>query len=165
MSGEITVGIGSKELRARIQALAAVDRDVAKAWRAEAKAKIAVPWAAELATFAPRGRKGDAAGRSIQAAAGQKPAIVAGKGSWAGDHGDPWQPFFLMEFGGYRGDYTTYTRRRKGGGAVPVRRRTKTWALPHRARGYWFRKALNRTQPKYRDVAASVIDEFIRGRL
>lgn len=164
MSG-VAVKVESRDVRAAVQALTAVDKQVAAEWRRRAKSEIAEPWARDLRNHAPKGRKGRAAGESIQAAGGAKPAIIAGKGSWPGDHGQPWQPFFAMNYGMHRGAYTSYTRRTKRGGRVAVRRRVRTWALRHRAKGYWLERAITRTQPEYRRMVMFLVDDVIRETL
>ena len=163
MDGTIT----SRDMRARIATLSSIDRDLVAEWKQVMASDVIGPMVAELGRLAPAGRKGDAAARSIRGVKGQYPAIVAGKGSWVGDHGRPWQPFFAMEFGMNRGAYTTYLRRRRNGrGQVVTRRRVRTWALPARRRaGYWLDPGFRRMLPRYRTIIVDRLDRFVVDRL
>lgn len=154
----------SNDLRQAMNGLASIDKKWAQEWARRAKTMIAEPMAEDARRGAPRGRKGDAAGRSIVAGGGRVPVIIAGKGSWPGDHGHPWQPFFAMEFGMSRGRFTTYTRRRRrGGGVVVVRRRVRTWAIPaNRGRdGLWLGPRMRVLAPEYRHEVMDLVDEFL----
>lgn len=161
----------NREMRDRIAVLSTIgDRQLLAEWRKVMGERVVDPMARELGHLAPAGQKGDSAARSIVGVRGQYPAIKAGvarSGSWAGDHGRPWVPFFALEFGMNRGAYTTYLRRRKrGGGQVVTRRRVRTWALPaRRSNGYWFAPGFKRLQPKYRDIVVAEVDEFVRNRI
>jgi hypothetical protein len=134
---------------------------VAAQWRKQARTEVAVPWAAELAAQAPAGSKGAAAARSIQAGTGQLPVIWAGKGTWQG-----WQPYFALEFGMSHTKVHTYTRVSPRGRRHFVRRRTGTWAPPHRGRqGYWFFPAMRRSSDRQTERVAQLVDAAIKEAL
>jgi hypothetical protein len=134
---------------------------VAAQWRKQARTEVAVPWAAELAAQAPSGSKGGAAARSIQAGTGQLPVIWAGKGTWQG-----WQPYFALEFGMSHTKVHTYTRTSPRGQRHFVRRRTGTWAQPHRGRvGYWLWPYWRRNDGRLTDKVAQLVDAAIKEAL
>lgn len=159
--------ISNADMRGRIAALSTIDKALIPEWKRIMNERVVSEMARELGHLAPPGRKGDAAAKSIRPKEGQYPAIVAGEGTWFGDHGQGWQPFFAMEFGMNRGAYTTYLRRRKrGNGQQVVRRRVRTWALPARRRnGYWLAPGFRRMVPRYRRLIVAEVDQFVRDRL
>lgn len=153
----------SADLRGAMAGLASIDKRWAKEWSRRAKVEVAEPMAEDARRQAPAGRKGAAAARSISAAGGRVPSVVAGKGSWPGDHGHPWQPFFAMEYGMSTRKRTTYVRRRRRGGSVVVRRRVRTWAIPARASrgGLWLGPAMRTLAPEYRHKVIDLVDRFL----
>jgi hypothetical protein len=153
--------LGSPNLLPTVRALRQADKAVAAEWRKRARLEVAVPWAAELAAQAPGGSKGAAAARSIQAGTGQLPTIWAGKGSWQG-----WQPFYALEFGMSHSKYHTYVRTSSLGNRHFVRRRTGTWAQPHKGRtGYFLWPYWRRNDARLTDKVARLIDQTIEANL
>jgi hypothetical protein len=151
----------SADLLPTVRALRQADKAVAADWRKRARTEIAVPWARELAAQAPAGTKGAAAAKSIQAGTGQLPVIWTGKGTWRG-----WQPFFALEFGMSHSKRHTYTRVSPRGQRHFVRRRTGTWAPPHRGRdGHWLWPYWRHHDARLTDKVARLLDATIKEAL
>jgi hypothetical protein len=148
-------------LKPILDSLRVVDKDLAKTWRQEARTKIAVPWAAELAAQAPAGSKGAAAGRSIKAGTGQGVRIYAGKGVWKG-----WQPFFATNYGMDHDTKHTYLRRSPRGRLHVVRRRVGTWAPEWVPKSdYWFWRYWESHENRIRGRIVTMTNEFMAENL
>jgi hypothetical protein len=144
-------------LKPILASLRTVDRDLERTWRQQAKTKVGMPWAAELAAQAPRGSKGAAAGRSIKVGSGQGVIIWAGKGTWRG-----WQPFFATNYGMSHSKRTTYLRRSPSGGRHVVRRRIGTWApewVPNS--DYWFWRYWSKNEDRIRSKVVTLTNEIM----
>jgi hypothetical protein len=153
--------LNSSEIKQVITSIGTLDKGLMSAWKAEARDKVVVPWAAELALQAPPGSKGAAAGSSIKPASTGVPSLYAGKGKW-----DGWQPFFALEYGMAHEKYHTYVRTSPKGKRHVVRRRTGRWAPVHRGRsGYWMWPYWEAHQDKLRDRVVNLADAFIRRSL
>lgn len=159
--------VTSDSMTAAIKSISVIDKGLAKAWRNEAKQKVTIPWATELARQAPPGFKGAAAARSIKPGTGAAPMIWAGKGTTAEGVGGSWQPFFSTEFGMSHQKVHTYVRRNRSGfGRHFVKRRSGTWAPVHVGRyGYWFHPYWEKNAERIRKRVIDLADEFIRRSL
>lgn len=151
--------VSSPDIKPILRALQTVDRDLAKVWRQEARTRIAVPWAEELARQAPPGALGAAAGRSIKAGTGQGVRIWMGKGQWK----PGFQPFWGIEFGMDHDVKHKYIRRnRRNPGRHFVSRRVGTWApewIPSHT--YRFRRYWEQHEDRIRGRIVAFTDEFM----
>jgi hypothetical protein len=86
---------------------------------------------------------------------------MAGRGQTNG-----WQPFFALEFGMSHTKYHTYIRTSPRGLRHVVRRRTGTWAKPHKGRtGYWFYPYWRRHDDRLTARVVELLDGFMEGAL
>jgi hypothetical protein len=161
---KLDTSLSSPDLKRVVSTLRTIDKGIATEWRQKAKREIAIPWANDLARFAPAGSRGAAAGRSIKPGVGPLPVIRAGVGSWSGaGGGKPFQPFFSTNFGMGRAYHTYIRKNRSGLGNHIVKRRVGTWAPVHvGSYSYWLDDGFKQTNDKYRARVIDLLDDYLQ---
>jgi len=145
--------------RARL-AFRAVPREVKNAIKRAQRAELGPTWKAEVkaaASVAPLAQQRVIFKTGSRVQAGLPVTLIAGAGSKL-----PGVPRQGIELGSERrGNYTRYTRTRKGGKPHTVTRRAARQMPPHKRSGYVVYGALARTIPKWIGSWSRAIEKTI----